>query len=79
MATMHLGSVERGLKIIREFSHVVRFNNVRASIKLQFPDVENSTNSKAKIIGNLSTNERPGPRTDNLNTKVTSCDGRLPA
>jgi N-acetylneuraminate synthase len=42
MATNHLGSVERGLKIISEFSHVVRFNNVHASIKLQFPDVENS-------------------------------------
>jgi N-acetylneuraminate synthase len=42
MATNHLGSVERGLKIKHDFSHVVRFNNVRASIKLQFPDVENS-------------------------------------
>lgn len=43
MASNHLGSVRRGLEIIREFSHVVRFNNVRASIKLKFPDVENST------------------------------------
>ena len=40
MANNHLGSVERGLKIIQEFSQVVRFNNVRASIKLQFRDVE---------------------------------------
>jgi len=40
MANNHLGSVERGLKIIREFSHVVRFNNVRAAIKLQFRDVD---------------------------------------
>lgn len=39
MANNHLGSVERGLKIISEFSQVVRFNNVRASIKLQFRDV----------------------------------------
>jgi sialic acid synthase SpsE len=39
MANNHLGSVERGLKIIGEFSQVVRFNNVRASIKLQFRDV----------------------------------------
>lgn len=41
MANNHLGSVERGLKIIQEFSQVVRFNNVRASIKLQFRDVAN--------------------------------------
>ncbi len=41
MANNHLGSVERGLKIIQEFSQVVRFNNVRASIKLQFRDVGN--------------------------------------
>jgi N-acetylneuraminate synthase len=41
MANNHLGSVERGLKIIQEFSQVVRFNNVRASIKLQFRDVDN--------------------------------------
>ena len=41
MANNHLGSVERGLKIIHEFGQVVRFNNVRASIKLQFRDVEN--------------------------------------
>ena len=40
MANNHLGSVERGLKIIQEFSQVVRFNNVRAAIKLQFRDVE---------------------------------------
>jgi len=41
MANNHLGSVERGLKIIQEFSQIVRFNNVRASIKLQFRDVGN--------------------------------------
>ena len=40
MANNHLGSLERGLKIIQEFSQIVRFNNVRASIKLQFRDVE---------------------------------------
>lgn len=41
MANNHLGSVERGLKIIHEFAQIVRFNNVRASIKLQFRDVGN--------------------------------------
>jgi N-acetylneuraminate synthase len=41
MANNHWGSVERGLKIIDGFSKIVRFNNVRASIKLQFRDVHN--------------------------------------
>lgn len=41
LANNHWGSVERGLKIIEEFSHVVRFNNVRAAIKLQIRDVKN--------------------------------------
>jgi len=40
MANNHLGSVERGLKIISAFSQVVRFNNIHAAIKLQFRDVE---------------------------------------
>lgn len=39
MTNNHLGSVERGLKIITEFGRVVRYNNVRAAIKLQFRDV----------------------------------------
>ncbi|HEX8280304.1 MAG TPA: N-acetylneuraminate synthase family protein [Chthoniobacterales bacterium] len=41
MANNHWGNVERGLKIIADFSKIVRFNNVRASIKLQFRDVDN--------------------------------------
>lgn len=41
MANNHWGSVERGLKIISDFSKIVRFNNVRATIKLQFRDVDN--------------------------------------
>lgn len=40
MANNHWGSVERGLKIIEEFAQVVRFNNVKAAIKLQFRDVD---------------------------------------
>lgn len=40
MANNHLGSLERGLKIIADFSKIVRFNNVRATIKLQFRDVD---------------------------------------
>jgi len=40
MANNHLGNVARGLKIISSFGQVVRFNNVRASLKLQFRDVD---------------------------------------
>jgi sialic acid synthase SpsE len=41
MANNHLGSVERGLKIIGAYGQVVRFNNVRAAIKIQLRDVDN--------------------------------------
>ena len=41
LANNHLGRLERGLNIITEFSRVVRFNNVKAAIKLQFRDVDN--------------------------------------
>jgi sialic acid synthase SpsE len=40
MANNHWGRVERGLKIVSTFAQVVRFNNVRAAIKLQFRDVD---------------------------------------
>lgn len=40
MANNHWGRVERGLKLIRDHAFVVRFNNVKAAIKLQFRDVE---------------------------------------
>lgn len=40
MANNHRGSLERGLKIVQAFSQIVRFNNVRATIKLQFRDVD---------------------------------------
>ena len=43
MANNHLGDVERGLKIIGDFAQVVRFNNVRATIKLQLRDVDSSS------------------------------------
>ena len=41
MASNHQGSLERGLKIVSSFSKIVRFNNVKAAIKLQFRDVDN--------------------------------------
>jgi sialic acid synthase SpsE len=40
MANNHLGDVQRGLKIISTYSQVVRFNNVRAAIKVQLRDVD---------------------------------------
>jgi sialic acid synthase SpsE len=40
LANNHWGKLERGLKIIEEFAQVVRFNNVKAAIKLQFRDVD---------------------------------------
>uniref|UniRef100_A0A7V3N467 N-acetylneuraminic acid synthase n=1 Tax=candidate division CPR3 bacterium TaxID=2268181 RepID=A0A7V3N467_UNCC3 len=41
MANNHWGKLERALKIVTDFAKVVRFNNVRASIKLQIRNVEN--------------------------------------
>jgi sialic acid synthase SpsE len=40
MANNHWGRLNRGLKIVTSFAQIVRFNNVRAAIKLQFRDVE---------------------------------------
>jgi N-acetylneuraminate synthase len=40
LANNHLGSLERGLKIINDFGAVVRANNIHAAIKLQFRDVD---------------------------------------
>jgi len=39
IANNHWGRPERGLKIINTFAQVVRFNNVRAALKLQFRHV----------------------------------------
>jgi sialic acid synthase SpsE len=36
----HWGRLERGLKIVRDHAAIVRFNNVKAAIKLQFRDVD---------------------------------------
>jgi sialic acid synthase SpsE len=40
LANNHWGDVQRGLRIVREFGTVVRYNNVRAAIKLQFRDID---------------------------------------
>jgi sialic acid synthase SpsE len=40
MTNNHLGNLDRGLQIVQQFSKIVRFNNVRAAIKLQFRDID---------------------------------------
>ena len=40
LANNHQGRLQRGLQIVRDFSRIVRFNNVKAAIKLQFRDVD---------------------------------------
>jgi len=40
IANNHLGKIERGLKIISAYSQLVRFNNIKAGLKLQFRDVD---------------------------------------
>jgi sialic acid synthase SpsE len=40
MTNNHQGNLQRGLEIIRQHSRIVRFNNVRAAIKLQFRDLD---------------------------------------
>jgi N-acetylneuraminate synthase len=45
LANNHWGSLARGKQIIDDFARVVRYNNVRAAIKLQFRDVDNFVHS----------------------------------
>jgi N-acetylneuraminate synthase len=40
LANNHWGRVTRGIEIIKQFNRVVRYNNVRAAIKLQLRDVD---------------------------------------
>ena len=40
LANNHWGDLNRGLKIISDYGKIVRFNNVRAAIKLQFRNVD---------------------------------------
>ncbi len=40
LANNHWGNLARGLKLVADYSKVIRFNNVRAAIKLQFRDVD---------------------------------------
>lgn len=40
LANNHWGSLKRGLQIISDYAKIVRFNNIRAAIKLQFRHVD---------------------------------------
>lgn len=46
LANNHWGDLQRGLKIIREFGAVVRYNGVKAAIKLQFRDIDTFIHQK---------------------------------
>ena len=41
MASNHQGNLQRGLDIVVQYAKIVRFNNIRAAIKLQFRDLDN--------------------------------------
>jgi N-acetylneuraminate synthase len=51
VANNHLGQLDRGLKIVREHATVVRFNNIKAAIKLQFRDVDSFVHPEYKGNG----------------------------
>lgn len=40
LANNHWGSLKRGKQIVKEFAKVVKFNKIKAAIKLQFRDVD---------------------------------------
>ena len=48
LANNHWGSLTRGKEIVRQFSKIVRTNNVKAAIKLQFRDVDSFIHSSFK-------------------------------
>lgn len=48
VANNHWGSLDRGLKIIHDHATVVRYNNVKAALKLQFRNVDEFIHPKFK-------------------------------
>ena len=51
LANNHWGSLKRGKKIVKEFAKVVKKNNIKAAIKLQFRDVDNFIHASHKQDG----------------------------
>ena len=52
LANNHWGNLDRGKKIVRDFAKIVRNNNIKAAIKLQFRDVDNFIHKDFKTEGN---------------------------
>ena len=48
LANNHWGNVNRGKEMIREFAQIVRFNNVKAAIKLQFREMNSFVHPEHK-------------------------------
>ena len=40
LANNHWGNIDRGLKIINDYASIVRYNDAKAAMKLQFRDVD---------------------------------------
>lgn len=53
LANNHWGDVARGVRIVREFSRVVRYNSVRAAIKLQLRDVDGFIHKDFRSRGDI--------------------------
>jgi len=72
LANNHWGKVDRGLKIVKDFGTIVRYNNIKAAIELQFRDVDNFIHPDFKG----STDSRYIKKTED--TKLSKTDfGRL--
>jgi len=68
MANNHLGNLDRGLRIISEFAQIARFNNVRATIKLQFRDVDSFVHKDFRTRADVRYIKKT------LDTKLTKSD-----
>ncbi len=53
LANNHWGRLDRAKRIVDDFAHVVRYNNVRAAIKLQFRDVDTFVHDAYKSRGDV--------------------------
>jgi len=71
MANNHWGSLERGLKIVKDFGRIVRFNNVKAAIKVQLRDVDTFIHEGFSAIGATSATS-PRRSTRNCRTPISS-------
>ena len=49
MANNHWGDLERGKRIVRTYAELARKYNVKAAIKMQFRDVDNTYTLHTKV------------------------------